>query len=359
MRITRIPSENPKDDQWKLLSQFAYPQNIARFLQEKGRPSNESDLINFIAGCIGQAQAYFAASETSPLDIAPVLVYYGATNLLAGAAALITGQHKHITSHGVRSRSSDLLNRVADFEFVPLDPESGALQYFADIFSDGCDLTNSGPWILSEIFASLPDLSADYLNCYPDAKPHTIPIEVVPRYRASLERIAHTDVVRFANIAEVFAEIVHFRDAYIQPQGNSGTPFIILYPKRSGIEIGTYSIFGRKYLQIAHGKNGHLVSPGQLIIMFMGLFALGYLSRYHPEFWNPFTRSDTTGERLVVERFLAICQRFLPNLVLGAIREEAIKFIRTGDVISQNFPSLTEADLKLVLQEMKAKGELE
>jgi hypothetical protein len=66
----------------------------------------------------------------------------------------------------------------------------------------------------------------------------------------------------------------------------------------------------------------------------MGLFMLGYLSRYHPERWNPFVRSDNTGERLVVERYMAICARYLPNLVLNEIKLRRVQFVNEVAVFS-------------------------
>ena len=60
--------------------------------------------------------------------------------------------------------------------------------------------------------------------------------------------------------------------------------------------------------------------------MLMILFALGNISRYNPELWHPFVRTDATGERLVVERFLSLATRWLPNLVLNAIRGESVRF---------------------------------
>jgi len=78
---------------------------------------------------------------------------------------------------------------------------------------------------------------------------------------------------------------------------------------------------------LAHDKAGRLVEPGQLILMLMGLYALGHLSRYFPEQWNPFVRMDPTGERMVVERFLQIALRYIPNLVLNALSSERIQFV--------------------------------
>jgi hypothetical protein len=126
--------------------------------------------------------------------------------------------------------------------------------------------------------------------------------------------------------------------------------------------IGTYSIFGQRHLQIAHIKNGQHLNPNQLIVMFMGLFALGYLSRYHPELWNPFVRSDETGERLVIERFLAICQRYLPNLVLNMIRGERIQFAYETEGVLDLMNSPTESDLdemvRKKIRDMRMRGEI-
>ena len=63
----------------------------------------------------------------------------------------------------------------------------------------------------------------------------------------------------------------------------------------------------------------------------MGLFALGTLSRYHPSFWNPFVTRDSTGEKLIVEKFISVARRQIPNLVLNLLEGEQISFVyQTG-----------------------------
>lgn len=64
----------------------------------------------------------------------------------------------------------------------------------------------------------------------------------------------------------------------------------------------------------------------QLIAYQIGLFSLGYLSRYHPEIWYPFVRSDQTGEKSIVEEFLFLSQRKVPNLLLNVILDKEIIF---------------------------------
>ena len=87
-------------------------------------------------------------------------------------------------------------------------------------------------------------------------------------------------------------------------------------------------------MELPHLKNGKNLNPIQLIILFMGLFALGNISRYKPQIWNPFVRADIIGERLLVERFIAIAKRYIPNLVLNLIRKKRIEFYHpTNSVI--------------------------
>jgi hypothetical protein len=63
------------------------------------------------------------------------------------------------------------------------------------------------------------------------------------------------------------------------------------------------------------------------MVLLMSLYALGYISRYRPELWNPFVRNDATGERMVVERLLSIALRYTPNLVLNVIYNERLSFV--------------------------------
>lgn len=363
MDVRRIATESPKADQWRLLAQFAYPTNICRYLENHGFAKTDPKTVEFIAGCVRQGEAYFAAAENSPLDIAPLLLYYGAVNLLAGASGMITGVRPAIEHHGMKLEPPDTEPiRIKDAKVKPFLPKNGALQQFCNVFSSGCVLPSRVPWTVEEILGSIPDLKRDFENCYPDALPYTIPVEIVRRRQGSLERIVPSEVARYQTPQEALDCVAGFADAYLAPQYSEQMNYIVLRRKMGAAEIGTYSIFGQKHLQIAHIKNGQYLSPNQIIVIFMGLFALGYLSRYHPELWNPFVRSDETGEKLVIERFLAICQRYLPNLVLDVIRGERIQFVYETEGVLDLTTSPTESDLNEMLEkkirDMRIRGRI-
>jgi len=335
--VVYINSENAVKDQWNLLAQYAYPTNIVRYLQQHGFADSKK-LAEYVAGCFRQSEAYFVAAENSPIDISPLLQYYGAVTLLAGASAMIRGTQLTIKGHGMTLNASNI-KRIADAQVIPRG--KGALQQFTDIFSPGCSFANGEPWTMEEILGSVPDLKQDFETCYQEAIPYAIPIEIVKRDRGSLERISKKDLARFKVPEDALANIENLLQSYLVPEHTN--QYIILHRKIKSPEIGTYSLFNQKHLQIAHSKKAKKLTLSQIINMFMGMFSLGFLSRYHPEFWNPFVRSDETGELLLVEKFIAVCQRYFPNLVLNEIQQSRIQFVnKTKGILDLSISSSSE-----------------
>ena len=339
--VVYINSENATKDQWKLLAQYAYPTNIVRYLQQH-KFADSGKLVEYIAGCFRQSEAYFTAAENSPIDISPLLQYYGAATLLAGASALVRGNQLPIKGHGMALNASNI-RRIADAQMIPRG--NGALQQFAGIFSLGCQFVNGEPWTMEEILGSIPDLKQDFESCYQEAVPYTVPIEIVKRDRGSLERIAIEELRRFKAPENALTNVENLRQSYLIPEHTN--QYVILRRKIESPEIGTYSLFNQKHLQIAHSKKGQMLTPSQVINMFMGMFSLGFLSRYHPEFWNPFVRSDETGELLLVEKFIAVCQRYFPNLVLNEIQKSRIQFVnKTKGILDLSTTPATKQEAK-------------
>jgi hypothetical protein len=324
--ILKIASENPKKDQWKTLAQYAFPKNITRYFEKKGYITS-NEVTEFIAGCFRQSEAYFNAAEQSTLDISPLLQYYGAATLLAGTSALVKGQRLPISGHGMKLNETNL-KRVADVKLMPVG--NGALQQFNDVFSKS-KLINGEAWTMEEILGSIPDLKQNFESCYQSACGYTIPVELVKRKKDTIERILLVDLERHINPIEAFTKVEGFNDSYLKPEKLE--KYIVLHKVLKGNEIGIYSLFGQKHLPQYHEKKGKLTTPSQIIVMYMGMFVLGYLSRYFPEIWNPFVRNDETGELLLIERFISLCQRMFPNLVLNEISELRVIFVNESQGI--------------------------
>lgn len=359
MNVVRIATEDPVLEQWRILSQFTYPSNIQRYLRENGANTINAEVVELIAGCIRQGEAYYKAAATSPLDISPLLQYYGATNLLSGTYALLTNTKPVTANHGMTLLRNSAV-RIADVNILPRNPEDGALQIFCNLFSNGCEITNGKTWTISEVIGSIPDLKSDFQNHYLNDLYYSVPVEIVHTTKKPIERILLNEIDRYTNVEQMLSNIIGFSKAYVMPQFKN--EYIILNSKIAGSSIGTYSTSGRKYLQIGHVKGGHVISPDQLILMYMGLFALGFLSRYRPELWNPFVQSDQTGEKRIIEKFLSVSHRYLPNLVLNFINRSRVQFVNETEGVLDLTKTLTNDQIKKTLQEiirqMKSNGEL-
>ena len=75
---------------------------------------------------------------------------------------------------------------------------------------------------------------------------------------------------------------------------------------------------------------------------YVALFTLASLCRYYPERWSPFVMKDTTGEKVLIEKFLYFARRLIPNYVLNM--QTAVTAFKNGTVykalISSNFTKI-------------------
>ena len=350
----KIVSEDPLREQWRMLSQYAYSRNVKKYFEEKGIASYDDATVEFISGSILQGESYFQAARTASLHIKPLLVYYGTSNLMAGAAAMLTGKVPGVKSHGMKLTTPDQKQGeflIAEMAIHIIDPKIGALHGFNSVFSE-CPLIGSPDWTVEEIFGSVPDLLLDFENCYPNAKPYVIPVEIVRARGGVIERISPESLRRFSSIDEALAQIDNLSKSYLPLQYSEQMTHIVLRTKKTSTsDIGVYSLSGRKYLQLVHEKRNTRYNISTLIIMFMGLYALSVLSRYNPERWNPFVKNDSTGEKLLVEKFLDLSERYIPNLIINYLKSERVMFVYESDGYVDLASRLTEHDLKYILDQ--------
>ena len=351
METKRIFTESPEDEQWRLLMHYTYPINIKGFLKNNGNSNPSEKLVESISGSLLQAKEYFQACKLSSLQISPLLIYYGATNLLYGISNLITGRENKIENHGMSIQIDDPDTKIADINIYPNSSKTGALSVFCNIFCSTCKIINSGKWKIEELFASIPDLLNDFLDCYKESKPYAIPVQILKQRNSNVERIKPLYLERFEDFNDFFCRIKEFENNYLPPQYTSQMKYIILRPKMGSKNIGIYSISGQKFLKSSYLKNGNLYDPSLEIIMFMALYALGFIGRYHPGIWNPFIRNDISGEKLLIEKFLYYSRRLLPNLALNYIMNNRIVFVNETQGFTDNSLYMTKDEVKSIAKE--------
>ena len=332
----RIFTEEPEQELWRSLLQFSYKANIQRYFEEHQISTNSSDekgtekldnLTNCIAGALLQANEYYKASRNVSLQVEPVLLYYGTTNLLYAMSALLNGVIPQISNHGMYIKANGgERSYIADTSIRFDHPSNGGIHIFAKDLGFQLNLCEYRPWCLGDFFDSIAEINSDFERCYQGRKSHILLLDVVKIPEGMVEKVYLTE----GNVSETFNNIEGFNASYLRPQeahDRYGNEYIVLRHKINGKSIHQISYSGQPYLQEAHKKNGKLITVTKALNMYISLFALGSLCRYHPTIWNPFVTQDSTGEKLLIEKLLYYSRRILPNIVLDRLMNKQITFV--------------------------------
>jgi hypothetical protein len=336
IEFMEIFSEDIDSEQWQMLLQFIYAENINRYWSTRNPNPYIPELAEFIAGCITQAHEYFTAAKSVTLNTSPLLYYYGTTNLLSAVCSLLESRIPNIRGHGLEFNVPETRSGFSDLAIVTRWKEGGAYRRFCDTLAETAALEGQQSWTLLEILGSIPELKIDFEGCYPSAQPYVLPVETVSLDEHKLDRIALSDVGRFEDKQEMLERVPNLDQAYL-PVSQTDTHLILRY-RLSKKEIGVFSISGQKFLPLIHSKGSHNIVLPTILYCFLGLYALGFVSRYHPEIWTPFVRSDTTGERAMIERFIRTSARIIPNLALDRLFQKRLCFVNQR----QGFVDLSE-----------------
>jgi len=351
MENHKIFTEQPELEQWKILSRYTYTSNIIRhFESSEYEFSPLPYLTNSISGSILQANDFFTASKNTSLQTSPILIYYGAINLLTGISCLITGSVPKITDHGMRlTHVAKTSNKLASSKVLIDNKKSGGLSVFLRSLYPNMEDVVGHNFELSEVFASIPDLFEDFIIAYPNIEPKLIPVETVKEDKRNLERIDYKYLNLFANNINALKETIGFRENYLNPMPIQKH---CILNRKMGFDDSIFltGLSNRKFLKLPFMVKSQKVEVPLIITVLIGLYVLCYLSRYKPHVWNPFVSQDSTGERLFIERFLDNARRYFPNMVLNLLYGQKICFINDfQETKDLNIP-LTKDEIKELIK---------
>lgn len=328
INVAIIFSENADRDLWSELLKFSYEANIVRFLKKK-EIIPDKKTVDSIIGSFLQAYEYYHAAENANLQIKPLLLYYGSTNLLNGMTCLLYGKTVDIHDHGMTIDVSTDIKYISDTIIHFNDSSNGGVNVFAKALGYTTDLTSYGTWKLSEMLDSIAEIDRDYVSCYETQTGSIVMLDVFQTPDGIAEKIYYTDENR-DSITNLLKYVNDFKQSYLQPttamDPQTKRKYIILRHKINGNNIEEISYSGQPYLRASHLKNGKNVCVPTILNMYISLFVLSSLCRYHPEIWSPFVLNDNSGERLLVDKLLFYCGRMIPNLVLNILAGDTIQY---------------------------------
>ncbi len=326
--MTTVFSENPEKDLWRELLQFTYEANIIRYLNKRGLTADE-DTLNCIAGSFLQANEYYKSAIDANLQISPLLLYYGTTNLLYGMTNLLSGKINKISNHGMKIYVSSQKGFVADTTIRFLSPEDGGVHVIARAMGFEPDLTGFGDWQLREFLDSIAEINSDFIQCYEFPVGRIAMLDVFDTPDGKAEKIYFSEDNR-DSLVSLLQDVENIDKSYLRistaKEHNTGREYFVLRHKMLGKDISELSYSEQPYLRAGHIKNGRMVTIPTVLNMYVILFTLASLCRYYPERWSPFVLKDTTGEKLLIEKLLYFTRRLVPNYVLNRLLDDRVQY---------------------------------
>jgi len=314
-----IYSEKPFDDIWLRLLRFTSHGNLAQHRPRNSGAALDAEGSAEVSASCQQAHEYFRAALSATLATAPLQLYYGMASLLKAATILVNGACGDIGHHGMTAAEIPSGGKIGDVSLVVHAMKAGGLLEYAGTLQPGNRLGGKQSWSLAELLGSVPDLFDEHAAAYGGSElGHCVPIE---RVLQSDSKIAdRIDLTRVPDLENLIPKIEHFSERYLTPQHPAGSPFMILRPRLNvALDITETALSGRRFLLVGHTKEGRLVTLTPVVAMFMGMFILGTLSRYHARRWSSFLDDTQDDERHLVEMSIRMCIRTFPNMALDFI----------------------------------------
>lgn len=316
----QIFSELPEETIWQSLRLFTYKRNIQRHAESRGLAIPTDDVCDAVSGAMQQAYEFFTSSKNVGLSANPLLTYYGVTNILNATSIIMSALDPKIQHHGMTLEApSDPSASIGDFSARIQGGESGAFKVHLAAMEDASKFPYGEPWSLKEIVGSIPDMLSVFTATYQGTAPFCIPIQEVLRKTGNLDRIARSDMDSFAEVSRALDRIVGLSEMYLTKGIQELSDFIILRRKLDYDDVTITSLSRQRFLRLYHSKKDVDCSMPVDLLFLVGTYILGMIARYHPGRWSRFVMADDTGERLLVEQFLTVARRMVPNLALNRI----------------------------------------
>ena len=313
----------PPNDYHHLFSPYYSTDYTQKYLQKTYNQSGTSsadvysyDNCNKFISYIENGLLYFKQVDSNPIQLKPLLLYYGFTHFLKACLLIVDPLYPQTTavlSHGVSTRKKKKQQYEFLYDEIKIQ-RHGLFTHTAEKIFKISQLENE-KIAMADLLMELPELVCLFKrlkNKNTCAKVHFnekktiayVPEYVLDHYKMTADRFKehikskwHIPIMDIQNDGTMLS--VHFEQMYQPLAGN--------LPFRFNIQTGNY------YLSLQ--KEGLATALPDLLILYLLLYNLSMISRYETEWWSDLFKEMPFYDLPFINSLLKIAELKVPLLV--------------------------------------------
>lgn len=326
-----VYSETPETDLWRRIRAYSVVEDACDLVARRANKSACDPRIGAeVAASIEQANEYFKAAQAISMDTLPVHLYYGTVSLLRAALAVHRSAIPEIDSHGMsHRRNQGDSNVLSGNRAVIRASMSGGFAAYSSMTADSVVIGGSEVSLLGAL-ALIPEVRPEFVRA--TGHPH-LAVPVTRTVRADRSVL---DIVRAEDLPsdlDTWLSEEDIKSNYLKPNLGPTGDLALRSVLATRPDPTVRSISGRRFLLRGLSTSKGVARAGVLVAHHLALFILSSISRYHPATWRDFARS-AGRQRFLVQEFLTVSARVVPNLILNLLEDREIIFnpVRARDL---------------------------
>lgn len=288
-----------------------------------------------------QGVAYFKSAKQSEFIVRPLLLYYGVTSLMKAIILLNDPLYPRTTSvlqHGLTTRKKKKLHYQLFLDEIKVQRD-GLLPLFTELILKKPIKIHS-KYKVGELFGMIPELQDSF--SLETGERTLLPVHIRTHQIQQLDKEENNGTqiwelafdqdtlnqtkYSFKGLVDLFMDGLSLDESMIKADQRKLT----LYFQSDNPEFspsqhvqlfrnshGDYFFYAKQALHVAD----------ELVVFNMLSYLLGMLCRYDTELWGELVFSFSSSDTYLIEEFLQLTLRKLPNLILNQIYRQFLIFI--------------------------------
>lgn len=308
-------------NEWKSFDQFLSASSTQRYLKkcyEKIETTSSSEELSYrnsysFIYYLTHGKRHFDLCQHSPLELQPVLLYYGMVQLLKCCLLTVDPLYPESTTllaHGVTTRKRKKQNYLFLQDEIKVQ-RNGLFPYFSEHLF-GMKQLEGDKFQMKELFSHVPEMNELFLQVYGKT-----PLMKIERSEESSTFIVNDSILDPLHMTG--SRFVQFLTQQGRPKHMNVTykdsMFEVEIKKKENEHFSLFrkSLADEWYMPTS--RDGFL-SLHEVMIHYLLLYNLSMICRYETEWWGDLFHTFSSNDYPFISRFLTISRKKIPHMLL-------------------------------------------